>query len=54
MRFTQSCREFQNPRAINNDLLAQRDVAQNQNTHFTVNNFFPKIMRFMRECGQIL
>ena len=25
---------------------------ENQNTHFMFNNFFPKIMPFMRQCGK--
>ena len=30
-----------------------RSCMDNQNTHFVLNNFFPKIMPFMRQCGKM-
>ena len=40
-------------------LLRMRNVpvkscTENQNTHFVINNFFSKIVPFMRYCGKIL
>jgi len=30
-----------------------KSCRENQNTHFTFNNFFSKIVPFMRQCGKV-
>ena len=34
--------------------VSDKSCRENQNTHFVLNNFFPKIVRVMRECGIVL
>ena len=31
---------------------SNKSCRENQNTHFTYNNLFPKILRFLRKCGK--
>jgi hypothetical protein len=39
---------------LEREIFQTKVVAENYNIHFTFNNFFPKIVPFMRQCGKML